>query len=95
MVSLQEFSFGFPSDFSSEKKLAMILKTLLVIEAAAKVAFVVTIILMQKGLLLRRPRFNYSHVYHNSAVVVARLTGNYTLCMNADSEPAFIYITDW
>ena len=41
-----------PSDSSSEKKLAMILKGLLVLEAAAKVAFVVTISVTQKGSLL-------------------------------------------
>ena len=73
----------------------MTLKSLLVLEAAAKVAFIVSGTLVQKCSRLQLSGFNYSHVYHNSAVVVARLTGNYTLCMNADSEPAFIYITDW
>ena len=73
----------------------MIFKTLLALEAAAKVAFVVAIVLVQKGLLLRLPGLNYNHVYHNSAVVVARLAENYTLCAHADSVPDFILFADW
>ena len=73
----------------------MILKTLLVLEAAAKVALIVSGSLTERGSLLWLPGFNYNHVYHNFAVVVARATENYTLCKNVGSAPAFIYIADW
>ena len=46
-----------------EKKLATILKTLLVLEAIAKVAFIVDDNVMQRGTLLQPRRFNYGYVY--------------------------------
>ena len=95
MAGLQSISCEIPSDFSSEKKLAMILKTLLVPEAAAKVAFIVSGLPMQKGSLLRLPGINYNHVYCNSAEIIMRVAENYKLCGSAGSIPPFIYATGW
>ena len=46
-----------------EKKLTIVLKTILVLEAIAKVVFIVKDLLIQKRMLLRPSTFFYSHVY--------------------------------
>ena len=46
-----------------EKKLAIALKSLLVLEAVAKVAFIVNGLLAEKGTLLSLRRLIYRHIY--------------------------------
>ena len=73
------------------------LKTLLVLEAAAKVVLIVRGLLLEEGSLLQLAGidYNYNHIYRDSAVSVVRLAENYTQCTNADTPSPFLYIVDW
>ena len=78
-----------------EKKLALALKAVLVLEAVAKVVFVVFVSYMQKSKLPRLPELNYNHVYLNSSASAAQMAKNYTLCSNSDAVPTSFFIADW
>ena len=73
----------------------MILKTLLILEAAAKVALIVGGSLTEKCSLLLLPGLNYNHVYRSSVEDVVRLAENYTLCGGTGFVPAFLFSTEW
>ena len=76
-------------------RLTIALMALLILEASAKIVFIVKGFLAAKGLLLLLPELKHDLVYRNPAVVVVRVAENYTLSTNVVPMPAFIYIADW
>ena len=75
-----------------EKKLAIALKTLLVLEATAKVVLIVKAVLIQKGTSTRLHLRLYLLLF---SVSLGLLAANYTLCGEDSVIPPSIYITDW
>ena len=71
------------------------LKTLLVLEAIAKVVLVVKAILLAQSTLLWSQMPNHACIHRSIPVTLARLAKNYTLCGAAGDPPALIYIADW
>ena len=77
-----------------DKKLAIALKTLLVLEATAKVAFIVEGTLVQKGMMPRSRSLNYKHIYRcfQPLLVVLLQTTQYASPLMA-SLPTYLSLT--
>ena len=80
-------------DSRPEKKLAIALKTILALEAVAKVIIIVKGTSIEEGTLPLQRHLQTCLLLF--VVVLGRLTANYILCGENTALPSLIYITDW